>query len=95
MRASGTDRPSELVRKDEDLYVFPERVMTAGEIRQVLRSGGRPERAWLISQLLRYAEWEEIWTYISRDEVRQLWADLDLSPSLRQAWARILGISAP
>jgi hypothetical protein len=50
---------------------------------------------WVISHLLRYAQWDDIWTYVSRDEVKEIFPTLDLPENLRLAWGRMLKIEAP
>lgn len=77
------------------LYFFPEQEITAEELRTILAGEDLGKRAWAISNLLRYAQWEDIWQFVTRDEVRELFTQLDLSENLRQAWARSLGIEAP
>jgi hypothetical protein len=79
----------------DTLYFFPEEPVSADELRHLLRQGTKAQRAWAISNLLRYAQWDDIWTYVTRDEVRELFGDLELSENLRQAWARMLKIEAP
>jgi hypothetical protein len=73
------------------LYFFPDRPVTDEEARRML-AGTPRERATVVSHLLRYAEWDDIWSYVSRDEVREIFAALDLPDSLRAAWARMLKI---
>ena len=77
------------------LYFFPQDKVTADELRQILRQGTAAQRAWAISNLLRYAQWDDIWAYVTRDEVREVFGDLELSDNLRAAWARMLKIEAP
>jgi hypothetical protein len=74
------------------LYFFPDQHVTAQEARQLLARGSVEERAWVVSHLLRYAQWDDIWTYVTRDEVRELFPELDLPETLRQAWGRMLKI---
>jgi len=74
------------------LYFFPEQEVAPEEVERILASGGESERAWVISHLLRYAQWDDIWTYVTRDEVREIFPVLDLPENLRQAWGRILKI---
>ncbi len=59
------------------------------------RTGPETERAWAISHMLRYAQWDDIWLYVTRDQVRQIFPSLELPETLRQAWARMLKIEAP
>ncbi len=80
---------------DGTLYFFPQEPMTAEELRQILRQGTKAQRAWAISNLLRYAQWDDIWTYVTRDEVREVFADLELPENLRTAWGRMLKVEAP
>lgn len=76
------------------LYFFPDREVTASELRRLLDDGPPDDRAWAISHLLRYAQWDDIWTYVSRDEVREVFPDLDLPENLRNAWGRMLKVEA-
>ena len=79
----------------EYLYFFPDRPVTRRELEDLLRDGSDDERAWAISHLLRFAQWDDIWLFVSRDEVREIFASLELPDTLRQAWARMLKIEAP
>ena len=74
------------------LYFFPDREVSAEELKTILEKGPRAKRAWAISHLLRYAQWDDIWSYVSRDEVREIFAELDLPETLRQAWGRMLKV---
>ncbi len=90
MNGSGKNR--EGATRSEHLYFFPDQKVTADEVRQFLRQGTSSQRAWVVSHLLRYAQWDDIWTYVSRDEVKEIFPDLDLPENLRLAWGRMLKI---
>src|SRR5271168_1970666 len=62
MNGSGKNR--EPPNRSESLYFFPDQKVTADEARQLLRQGTSEQRAWVISHLLRYAQWDDIWTYV-------------------------------
>jgi hypothetical protein len=79
----------------ESLYFFPGKKVTAEEARALLRQGTREQRAWVISHLLRYAQWDDIWTFVTRDEVREIFAELELGENLRHAWGRMLKVETP
>lgn len=81
--------------ENEPLYFFPEEEITAPKLRELLERGSSQERAWAISHLLRYAEWDDIWMYVSREEVRDIFSELELPDSLRAAWARMLKVEEP
>lgn len=79
----------------EYLYFFPDRQVTRAELETILSGGTESEKAWAISHLLRFAQWDDIWLYVSREEVREIFPTLDLPETLRQAWARMLKIEEP
>jgi hypothetical protein len=87
----GTDRRSE---REEPLYFFPDQEVTLGQLREVLEQGSRERRAWAISHMLRYAVWDDIWAYVSREEVREIFPALELPDNLRQAWGRMLKVES-
>jgi hypothetical protein len=92
---SETRKGTENAPHQETLYFFPDRDVTAEELREMLAEGDSQERAWAVSHLLRYAQWDDIWKFVSRDEVREILPELDLPRNLRQAWARMLKVEAP
>jgi hypothetical protein len=92
-RVPGTDLP-ELDRREEPLAFIPDRLVTPSELRKMLSEGPRDARAWAVSRLLLYAEWDEIWTFVTRDEVVELFEELELPAPLRAAWAKMLRIES-
>ncbi len=79
----------------DSLYFFPDQEVTLAELQEILAGDDSEKRSWAISHLLRYAQWDDIWQFVSRDDVREIFPDLDLPDTLRQAWARMLKIEAP
>jgi len=77
------------------LYFFPTEKVTDEQARRWLADGPPQKRLWVISCLLRYAQWNDIWAYVTRDEVRDCFAELDLPPNLRTAWGRMLKVETP
>ena len=78
----------------DPLYFFPDQDVRQTELEIILAEGTIERRAWAISHLLRYAQWDDIWAYVSRDEVREIFPSLELPENLRTAWARMLKIEA-
>jgi hypothetical protein len=74
------------------LDFFPDQDVSELRARSILQNGSREERIWVISHLLSFAQWDDIWTYVSRDEVRELLMSLELPENLRAAWARMLKV---
>lgn len=92
---SSSSRETGSKDRGHPLYFFPDEEVGEQELRTILVEGPPKRRAWAISHLLRYAQWEDIWTYVNRDEVREIFPDLDLPENLRAAWARMLKIEMP
>ncbi len=88
----GVSTESQESRQNRPLYFFPEEDVTEAELQEALGKDQSDRRYWAVSNLLRYAQWEDIWTYVSRDEVREIFPHLDLPENLRAAWARMLKI---
>lgn len=89
------DQKPQIGEGSQPLYFFPDRSVSAGELKRILDDGTQEERLWAISNMLRYAQWDDIWLYVSRDEVREVFPALDLPDKLRQALARMLKVETP
>ncbi len=91
--APGTAAPDR--KPGDSLYFFPDAEVSESRARSLLTQGSREERAWVISHLLRFAQWDDIWTYVTRAEVRNILPRLELPENLQAAWARMLKVEAP
>ncbi len=80
---------------NESLYFFPDQKVSESRVRSILQHGSLEERAWVVSHLLRFAQWDDIWGYVSRSEVREIFPQLEMPENLQSAWARMLKIEAP
>lgn len=89
-----TDKGSGSRVSDDALYFFPEQQVSRSELEAILAGESLDRRAWAISHLLRYAVWEDIWLWTTRDEVRELFPHLDLPPALRASLGRMLKVEA-
>ena len=91
--ASGlTDSTESSPSPESGLYFFPEEDVSEERVRRILEGDDQDEKAWVVSHLLRFAQWDDIWRYVDRDQVREIFPRLDLPETLRSAWARILKI---
>jgi hypothetical protein len=98
MRTSESEPGSDTAAErgpNASLYFFPDQQVSESRVRSILRHGSLEERAWVVSHLLRFAQWDDIWTYVSREEVREIFPQLELPENLQSAWARMLKIEAP
>lgn len=74
-------------------YFFWDYDVSEEDVRRILAGDDRYEQAWVISRLLEAARWDDIWAYISVDDIRQHWDDLTFrAPYFREAWAHALDL---
>jgi hypothetical protein len=61
------------------------------EIRRILRHGSLAEKAWIITRILEYAKWDDIWRYLTVDDIRENLERLRFRrPQDRELWAYAL-----
>ena len=69
-------------------YFFWDYDITEEEIHDILRGDNEVERAWVITRILEYARWQDIWRHLALvDDVRENFEQLGLEPYLRDLWA--------
>jgi hypothetical protein len=72
-------------------YFFWDYDITEGQIRDILRGDNEVEKAWVITRILEYARWEDIWRYLTVDDVRENFERLRFRwPRDRELWAYAL-----
>jgi hypothetical protein len=75
----------------ERSYFFWDYSITSDKVRQILRSGSPSEKSWVISRILEYAKWEDIWRYLTVDDIQQNLEHLHFRrPQDRELWAYAL-----
>lgn len=77
----------------ERLYFFWDYHITDEDLREILRSNNETEKVWAISRLLQSARWEDIWKYITLNDIRQNFNRIQFrTPDPRDLWAHALEI---
>lgn len=72
-------------------YFFWDYDLTEEQVRDILRSGNDTEKAWVITRILEYARWDDIWRYLTVDDIRQNFERLRFRwPQDRELWAYAL-----
>ncbi|MEM1180311.1 MAG: hypothetical protein AAGM22_18355, partial [Acidobacteriota bacterium] len=89
--SASTADPNAKTAAELALYL-PDGELALSQARDVMKHGKRAEKARLVSLLLTYAGWDEIWAVADETEVRKLFPHLDLPDRLAAAWARHLKI---
>lgn len=73
------------------LYFLWDYDLNAAQVRQLLREGSPTDKAWLISRNLNHARWDDIWRYVSVQDIRAHFDQLYFRrPQDRELWAYAL-----
>ncbi len=74
-------------------YFFWDYDITEEEVRDIIRGDNEVERAWVITRILEYARWDDIWRYLTVDDVRRNFEQLRFRwPQVRDLWAYALKV---
>ena len=78
-------------RTDQCPYFCWDYDISEEEIRRILRHGSLSEKAWVISRILEHAKWDDVWRYLTVDDIRQNFERLHFRrPQDRELWAYAL-----
>jgi hypothetical protein len=73
------------------LYFFWDYDINDEKIHHILRSGSPSEKGWVITRILEYAKWDDIWRYLTVTDIRQNFEYLRFRrPQDRELWAYAL-----
>lgn len=60
--------------------------MTEKDVRKILKEGNEFSRLWLVARILESAKYEDVWKYLTLDEVLQFFPKLKLKKVIRKVW---------
>ena len=73
------------------LYFLWDYNLNAQQVQDLLRAGAAEDKAWLISRILNYARWDDIWRYVTVNDIRKHFDQLHFRrPQDRELWAYAL-----
>jgi hypothetical protein len=82
---------SSVPRASQRPYFFWDYDISDDEVRHILCRGNPMEKAWVITRILEYAKWDDIWRYLTVDDIRQNFEHLRFRrPQDRELWAYAL-----
>jgi hypothetical protein len=82
---------SSVSRASQRPYFFWDYDISDDQVRHILRHGNSVEKGWIITRILEYAKWEDIWRYLTVDDIRQNFEHLRFRrPQDRELWAYAL-----
>jgi len=79
-------------RVRQRLYFFWDYDITEEEVREILRGDDEPRKVWVMSRILEYARFDDVWCYVTPSDLRQYFERLHLRPQVREVWARAIEV---
>jgi len=77
--------------KSQRPYFIWDYDLTEEDVHRILQGDNEVEKAWLITRILEYAKWEDIWHYLTVDDVRENFERLRFRwPQDRELWVYAL-----
>lgn len=74
-------------------YFFWDYDLSEEDVREILAGDDEHRKAWVISRILNAARWEDIWDYLTVDDIRTHFDQLTFRlPHMRDLWARALEV---
>lgn len=85
--------PLEDVRKGPRPYFFWDYDLSQEDVRAILAGDDEHRKVWVISRILNAARWEDIWEYVTMEDVRAHFQLLRFrTPHLRELWSHALEV---
>lgn len=64
--------------------------LTDADIKKIIRGGNEVEKQWMIGRILTSARYQDIWKYLTINDIVSEFPNLRLRPGVKQAWQRAL-----
>lgn len=66
--------------------------LTYKQIYDILQGSNEVEKLWLVARIMTHAKFEDIWKYLTVDDILKVFPKLRLTPKAKQDWQRALNI---
>ncbi|OGC06906.1 hypothetical protein A2526_01040 [candidate division WOR-1 bacterium RIFOXYD2_FULL_36_8] len=72
--------------KTKSLYFFWDYDLSEKEVVNILKTGNKTEKNWIIARILEYAKWDDIWKYLSLNQIKEALPSLKINPKFKNIW---------
>lgn len=79
-------------RRRQRPYFIWDYDITEDEVRAILKGDDEDQKAWLIGRILEAARWEDVWRYLTVEEVHKYFDRVRIRPFQREMWAYVLEV---
>ena len=71
-------------------YFFWDYSLNEKQIHQILKGKDEVKKRWVAVRILESAKFNDVFKYLTLDEIKQLFPDLKMKKSVKKAWERAL-----
>lgn len=72
--------------KRKSVYFLWDYDLIEKDVKKIVHGKNETEKVWIISRILESAKYDDIWRYLSLNEVRKIYPQLKLKKPIKQAW---------
>ncbi len=88
-----SNQPNSSGEKGEERpYLLWDYALSEEQVHAIMSGDNEVEKAWLITRILEYARWDDIWHYLTVNDVRENFSRLRMKPYQRDLWAFALEV---
>ena len=66
--------------------------LSENQIHKILHGNNEVEKLWLITRIITHAKFEDIWQYLTLEDIVRVFAKLRLPLKSKQNWQRALNV---
>ncbi|MDP1722153.1 MAG: hypothetical protein Q8L37_03010 [Candidatus Gottesmanbacteria bacterium] len=66
--------------------------LTDQQVREILRGDNETEKIWMMSRIIESARYQDVWNYMTYDELKSSFHELKLKAPIRRVWEHAFSI---
>lgn len=66
--------------------------LTDSKIRKIIKGSNEVEKIWLVSRILTHARFEDVFKYLTINDIVNIFPKLSLPSNIKDAWKRALSV---
>lgn len=75
-----------MAKQNKKPYFLWDYDLIEADVKKILKEGDEYSRLWLISRILESAKYDDVWKYVTLNEVLKIFPKLRLKKPIKKAW---------
>lgn len=77
---------------DKRPYFLWDYDLTDQQVREILRGDNKTQKIWMMSRIVESARYQDVWNYMTYDELKSSFSELRLKPPIRRVWEHAFSV---